>query len=140
MHRSRMYSSLEFKDNYVFPDMDTWMQMHASMMGGNKVYKSNVDSIKKRLKQNERGLNFIAEFYADLDYDENGKLVLTKGKNSLYDSDLAAERTLRAIKEKKVKTTSGTDIDVGCDIICVHSDTPNAVEIITKLKSAIKNK
>ena len=42
-------------------------------------------------------------------------------------------------KEKKVKTTSGTDIDVGCDIICVHSDTPNAVEIITKLKNAIKN-
>ena len=94
----------------------------------------------KRIYKNERGLNFIAEFYDDLDYDENGKLVLAKGKNSLYDSDLAAERTLRAIKEKKVKTTSGTDIDVGCDIICVHSDTPNAVEIITKLKNAIKNK
>ena len=44
------------------------------------------------------------------------------------------------LEEKKVKTTAGTDIDVGCDIICVHSDTPNAVEIITKLKNAIKNK
>ena len=62
-----------------------------------------------------------------------------KRKNSLYDSDLATERTLRAIKEKKVKTITGKDIDVGCDIICVHSDTPNAVEIITKLKNAIKN-
>ena len=41
--------------------------------------------------------------------------------------------------EKKVKTTTGKDIDVGCDIICVHSDTPNAVEIITKLNNAIKN-
>ena len=94
----------------------------------------------EKVYKHERGLNFIAEFYADLDYDENGKLVLAKGKNSLYNSDLAAERTLRAIKENKVKTTSGTDIDVGCDIICVHSDTPNAVEIITKLKNAIKNK
>ena len=78
-------------------------------------------------------------FYADLDYDKNGKLVLAKGKNSLYDSDLSTKRTLRAISEKKVKTTAGTDIDVGCDTICVHSDTPNAVEIITKLKKAIKN-
>ena len=48
------------------------------------------------------------------------------------------KRCLRAVSEKKVKTTSGTDIDVGCDIICVHSDTPNAVEIITKLKDALK--
>ena len=93
----------------------------------------------EKIYKHERGLNFIAEFYADLDYDDNGKLVLAKGKNSLYDSNLATERTLRAINEKKVKTTTGKDIDVGCDIICVHSDTPNAVEIITKLKNAIKN-
>jgi len=45
---------------------------------------------------------------------------------------------LRAISEKKVKNTSGTDTDVGCDIICVHSDTPNAVEIIKSLKKALK--
>ena len=97
------------------------------------------NTVHEKVYKHERGLNFIAEFYADLDYDETGKLVLAKGKNSLYDSDIAAERTLKAIREKKVTTTSGTDIDVGCDIICVHSDTPNAVEIITKLKNAIKN-
>ena len=91
----------------------------------------------EKVYKNERGLNFISEFYADLDYDKNGKLVLAKGKNSLYDSDLSTKRTLRAIKEKKVKTIDGSDIDVGCDTICVHSDTPNAVEIITKLKNAI---
>jgi len=51
---------------------------------------------------------------------------------------LAVKRCLRAISEKKVKNTSGTDTDVGCDIICVHSDTPNAVEIIKSLKKALK--
>ena len=45
--------------------------------------------------------------------------------------------TANPLSKKKVKTTSGTDIDVGCDTICVHSDTPNAVEIITSIKSAI---
>ena len=92
----------------------------------------------EKIYKEERKLDFVAEFYADLDYDKNGKLVIAKGKNAIYDSKLAVKRVLRAISEKKVKTTSGTDIDVGCDTICVHSDTPNAVEIITSIKSALK--
>jgi UPF0271 protein len=87
--------------------------------------------------KDERGLNFIAEFYADLDYDENGKLVIAKGKNASYDSKIATDRVLRALSEKKVKNTIGKDIDVGCDTICVHSDTPNAVEIIKGIKLAL---
>jgi len=87
--------------------------------------------------KDERGLNFIAEFYADLDYDENGKLVIAKGKNASYDSKIATARVLRALSEKKVKNTIGKDIDVGCDTICVHSDTPNAVEIIKGIKLAL---
>ena len=92
----------------------------------------------EKIYKKERKLDFVAEFYADLDYDKEGKLVIAKGKNSRYSSKLAVKRCLRAIKEKKVKNTSGTDTDVGCDIICVHSDTPNAVEIIKSLKKALK--
>ena len=77
------------------------------------------------------------KFNADLDYDENGKLVIAKGKNAKYDSRIATDRVLRALSEKKVTNTVGKDIDVGCDTICVHSDTPNAVEIIKGIKSAI---
>ena len=92
----------------------------------------------EKVYKDERGLDFIAEFYADLDYDKDGKLVIAKGKNAAYDSKLAVDRVLRAISEKKVKNTSGTDTNVGCDTVCVHSDTPNAVEIITSIKSALK--
>ena len=91
----------------------------------------------EKVYKDERGLNFIAEFYADLDYDENGKLVIAKGKNAKYDAKIAADRVMRALSEKKVTNTVGKDIDVGCDTICVHSDTPNAVEIIKGIKSAI---
>ena len=92
----------------------------------------------EKIYKDERKLNFVAEFYADLEYDKEGRLVIAKGKNLKYDSKLAVKRCLRAISEKKVKNTSGTDTDVGCDIICVHSDTPNAVEIIKSLKKALK--
>jgi UPF0271 protein len=91
----------------------------------------------EKVYKDERGLNFVSEFYADLDYDENGKLVIAKGKNETYDSKIATDRVLRAISEKKVTNTVGKDIDVGCDTICVHSDTPNAVEIIKSIKSAL---
>ena len=91
----------------------------------------------EKVYKNERGLDFIAEFYADLDYDENGKLVIAKGKNAKYDAKIATDRVKRALSEKKVTNTVGKDIDVGCDTICVHSDTPNAVEIIKGIKSAI---
>ena len=91
----------------------------------------------EKVYKDERGLKFIAEFYADLDYDENGKLVIAKGKNAKYDSKIATDRVLRALSEKKVTNTIGKDIDVGCDTICVHSDTPNAVEIIKGIKSAL---
>ncbi len=96
------------------------------------------NTVHEKVYKNERKLDFVAEFYADLDYDKEGRLVIAKGKNSKYDSKLAVKRCLRAISEKKVKNTSGTDTDVGCDTICVHSDTPNAVEIIKSLKKALK--
>ena len=92
----------------------------------------------EKIYKYERGLDFVAEFYADLDYDENGNLIISKGKNEAYDSDLAAERSLRAYKENKVVNTGGTDTIVGCDTICVHSDTPNAVEIITNIKNTFQ--
>ena len=98
-----------------------------------------VNTCHEKVYKYERGLDFVAEFYADLDYDENGKLIISKGQNKPYDSQLAVDRSLRAVTENKVKNTGGTDTIVGADTICVHSDTPNAIEIITKLNKAIKN-
>jgi UPF0271 protein len=85
----------------------------------------------------ERGVKFIAEFYSDLEYDETGYLVIAKGRNKYYPADLAVKRCMRAIKENKVKTVNNTDVDVGCETICVHSDTPNAIEILKALRKNI---
>ena len=85
----------------------------------------------------ERGVKFIAEFYSDLEYDETGYLVIAKGRNKHYPADLAVKRCLRAIKENKVQTINNTDVEVGCETICVHSDTPNAIEILKALRKNI---
>ena len=86
----------------------------------------------------ERGVKFFAEFYSDLEYDETGYLVIAKGRNKHYPTDRAVQRCLKAIAENKVTTISGKDVDVGCETICVHSDTPNAIEILSSLRDVMK--
>ncbi len=85
----------------------------------------------------KRGFKFIPEFYVDLDYDKDGKLIITR-EHVAWDPEVAAKRTLRAITEKKVKTVDGNDIPMTADCICVHSDTPGAVAVAKAVKEAIK--
>jgi UPF0271 protein len=85
----------------------------------------------------KRGFSFLAEFYVDLDYDRQGELIITR-EHVAWDPDVAAKRTVRAITEKKVRTTDGNDIPMVADCICVHSDTPGAVAVAKAVKEAIK--
>jgi UPF0271 protein len=84
-----------------------------------------------------RGHRFIAEFYTDLDYNDDGSLIITR-EHAAVDPALAAERSLRAIREGKVKSVNGKDVAVRADAICVHSDTPNAVAIVKAVRSAVE--
>lgn len=83
-----------------------------------------------------RGHRFLAEFYADLDYRDDGSLIITR-EHELKDPAKAAELCLRAIREGKVRSVGGTDVSVRADTICVHSDTPNAVAIAQTVRDAI---
>lgn len=84
-----------------------------------------------------RGHRFIAEFYADLDYNDDGSLIITR-EHGPVDPKSAAERCLRAIREGKAKSINGVDVAVGSDCICVHSDTPNAIEVARAVRAAVK--
>lgn len=83
-----------------------------------------------------RGHAFLAEFYADLDYDDEGRLIITR-EHDAKDPEAAAAKCRRAIAEGKVASVGGRDIRVGADTICVHSDTPNAVAIATAVRAAV---
>ena len=84
-----------------------------------------------------RGHKFIAEFYADLDYNDQGGLIITR-EHDAKDAAEAAAKCVRAIREGKVKSVGGKDIAVRGDAICVHSDTPNAVAIAQAVRDAVK--
>lgn len=84
-----------------------------------------------------RGHGFIAEFYADLDYADDGSLIITR-EHDAKDPRTAAEKCVRAIREGKVVSVGGKDVAVRADAICVHSDTPNAVAIAAAVREAVR--
>ncbi len=84
----------------------------------------------------KKGIELIPEFYADLDYDGDGNLILSRVHDAVEPAKAAA-RVLRVMREHVVATTSGRDIPVKAATVCVHSDTPAAVAIATEVKRAL---
>ena len=83
-----------------------------------------------------RGHAFVAEFYADLDYNDDGGLIITR-EHAATDPAKAAAACVRAITDGKTTSVGGRDVAVRADAICVHSDTPNAVAVAQAVRDAI---
>ncbi|MDB5514718.1 MAG: LamB/YcsF family protein [Tardiphaga sp.] len=85
----------------------------------------------------ERGHSLIREFYADLDYADDGTLIITR-EHPPVDPQQAAKRCLRAIREGLVSSIGGKDIRVKTETICVHSDTPGADQVARVLREMLQ--
>jgi len=85
------------------------------------------------------GLQAAREVFADRAYSPDGNLVPRIEKNAMIeDEDLAVKRVIRLIKEGKVETVTGKDIDLEGDTICVHGDNEKALAFVKKIRSALK--
>ncbi|HEU0208698.1 MAG TPA: 5-oxoprolinase subunit PxpA [Candidatus Udaeobacter sp.] len=86
------------------------------------------------------GLKIAREIFADRNYLNDGWLVpRTRPDALLHDPRQAAERVLRMLREGKVRSVEGRDIDVGGDTICVHGDTPGAVAFARELRTQLES-
>jgi len=83
-----------------------------------------------------RGVPMVPEFFADLDYDKNGKLLITR-EHAAVDARAAAQRVLRVLREGKVASAEGPDVALHAESICVHSDTPGAVAVAQAVRKAV---
>jgi 5-oxoprolinase (ATP-hydrolysing) subunit A len=84
----------------------------------------------------QRGHIFLSEYYTDLDYGDDGALVITREHHAVDPAE-AARRTARAIRDGLTRSIGGKDIKVRADTVCVHSDTPNAVAIARAVRDAL---
>lgn len=78
------------------------------------------------------GLRAVREVFADRAYRADGSL-LPRSQPGAVLSDAAhiSERVARMVETRRVLAADGTDIDIEPESICVHGDSPGAVEIAT---------
>ena len=84
-----------------------------------------------------RGLDFIAEYYTDLDYTDEGALIITR-EHVATDPDVAATRAVRVAEEGIASSITGKDIPMRAECFCIHSDTPTAVPLAKAVQNALK--
>ena len=82
------------------------------------------------------GQPVVREFYGDRDYDTSGSIVFTRRVGRL-EPQKVAERVVRACVEGKVRTVEGTDLEMDFDSVCIHSDTPGALDLISATRDAL---
>ncbi len=86
------------------------------------------------------GLQIAREVFADRNYLNDGWLVpRTRPDALLRDPKEAAQRVLRMLREGKVRSVEGRDVDVRGETICVHGDTPGAVEFARELRAQLEH-
>jgi len=84
----------------------------------------------------KRGIEYACEFYADLNYDDEGRQIITMIHEAVAPED-AVTRVLRALREKTALSVNGKAVPVAIDSICVHSDTPGALPLAKAVYEAV---
>ncbi|CAG9422942.1 LamB/YcsF family protein [Providencia alcalifaciens] len=83
----------------------------------------------------ESGLKVVAEAFADRAYNSDGTLVSRKLAGSvLHDPELVAKRMLQLVNEGGVVAIDGKFTPIEAGSICVHGDSPGALEMAKKVR------
>jgi UPF0271 protein len=79
------------------------------------------------------------EIYADLDYDDQGRCIITR-EHAPVAPEHAVAQVMRAVREGCVRSINGKDVPTKVDTVCVHSDTPGAVAVAEAVHAALRDR
>ncbi|ROZ98857.1 LamB/YcsF family protein [Gordonia sp. OPL2] len=86
----------------------------------------------------ERGLSVITEAFADRAYRPDGSLVPRSESDAvLTDTAEIARRVVRLVEHGEVMAVDGSRVQVSAESICLHGDTPGAVEHARAVRAAL---
>src|SRR6059058_656005 len=84
-------------------------------------------------------LPMVHEVFADRAYEDDGSLVSRRKPGAvLHDPSQIAERVVRMVQDGAVVSVTGKVIKARADTVCIHGDTPGAVEIARGIRKALK--
>jgi UPF0271 protein len=84
------------------------------------------------------GLRVAYEAFPDRAYTPEGTLVSRRQPGAVIkDPDVVAQRALKMAKEGKVVAIDGTEINLRPETLCVHGDTPGAVNLVKNIRQTL---
>ena len=84
------------------------------------------------------GLRTASEGFADRAYQPDGTLVPRAQSGSvIHDATVVVRRGVDMVLERTVQAVDGTAVALMVDSLCVHGDTPGAVELASRLRDAL---
>tara|TARA_R110002020_G_scaffold95166_5_gene228444 strand:- start:80 stop:559 length:480 start_codon:yes stop_codon:yes gene_type:complete len=85
------------------------------------------------------GCKWAGEIFADRAYNDDATLVdRSKPGAVIHDAALAGARMVKMVKAGAILTEGGKTIPAAIDTICLHGDTPEAVDIARAVKSSLQ--
>jgi UPF0271 protein len=87
----------------------------------------------------EMGLRVAREAFADRAVNPDGTLVPRSMPGAvIHDTEELVERSIKMVTEGKVTTINGEEINIHFDTLCLHGDTPGAVQMAASLRSMLE--
>lgn len=84
------------------------------------------------------GLRTASEVFADRAYEADGSLVArSKPGAVITDENLAVSRVVKMVKNGRVTSITGNEIEIRADSICLHGDGVKAVEFAKRIKEEL---
>jgi 5-oxoprolinase (ATP-hydrolysing) subunit A len=86
----------------------------------------------------EYGVRVVRELFADRAYHDDLTLVSRKKEGAvIHEPAAVARRVVKMVKERKVTSINGQELPIEGQSICVHGDTPQAVQIMHQIRMAL---
>ena len=87
----------------------------------------------------EAGIAAVGEGFADRGYTAEGRLVSRREPGAVLDDpERVATRAVAMATEGRVETADGGEVTVEIASLCVHGDTPGAVELARAVRAALE--
>lgn len=84
------------------------------------------------------GLTIVQEVFADRAYRSDGTLVPRSQPGALLETEQDVRRQLRKILKGYITSTDGHPVFLQTDSLCIHTDTPHAVEFVQLVRREIE--
>lgn len=86
----------------------------------------------------DRGLTAVPEAFVDRAYDNRGHLVPRSVAGAvIHDVEALVNRALTMVWTGRVTAVDGTEVPLSPRSLCIHGDTPNAVDIACQVRKAL---